>query len=308
MKKATAFVWVTLFLAISGCDKLTSFVEYFSPNKKITSAPSSSTAPIKEKSASAPIAPAPNALAQVGNWTITVDEFNERLKNLKAVVPEFDITDLDSQKLVLEELIRQQLLVIDAEQNGMADKKEIAQAVEEFRRTLLVREVVTKVTQDIKVTEDEAQKFYTDNSAEFVEPAQWHLREIVVDTQEQANGILADILKGADFSQTAKEKSRGKTAADGGDLGFVSEPGSEALRNVLASLEAGGVSSVFKSPDGFTIVKLEEKKGGQSKAFAEIKNEIMEGLTLMKQQQAIMQYLSDLQQKIPVKTNEGLLK
>ena len=105
----------------------------------------------------------------------------------------------------------------------------------------------------------------------------------------------------------AKDRSKSKSATDGGDVGFVSEPAFPQLTSTLLSLEVGGISSVFKGPDGYYIVKLEEKKGGEQKEFKEIKGEIMEGLTLMKQQQTIMDYLKKLEAKISVKVNESLL-
>ncbi len=311
-KSITPFIVPLFFLNILGCDRFASFVDHFSSKKKQTTPPIaqnlSSNKAVEATSSPAP-APLPaNVLAKVGNWTITKEEFGVRLKNLKEVVPDFNTGDIASRKLVLEELVRQQLLVMDAEQNGLTNKKEIADAVEEFRRTLLVREIVMKLTKDIKVTEQEAEAFYNENKKDFTEPVQWHAREIVVETKDEASQILIELLKGADFAQMAQTRSKSKTASQGGDLGSISEASFPQMKDALLALEVGGVSSVFKGPDGYYVVKLEEKKGGQQKEFSAIKEDIIEGLTLMKQQQTILDYLNQLQQKISVKINEDLLK
>ncbi len=317
------FVVSLLLVSFVGCDKLSEFKEYFSSSPKQTvkkpavSAPQSSTPTTPAVSTPSPSASLPdNVLAQVGNWRITLDEFNDRLKKLKEAVPEYDINSLEAKQLVLEELIRQQLLVADAEQSGVAEQKEIAQAIDEFRRTLLVREVAMKLTKGVEATEAEAQDYYEKNKGALAEPAEWHLREIVANTEVGAKEILIEALKGMDFTQLAKDRSIGKTAANGGDLGFLSEPNPqqakaqtvpEFMLNEIKTLDAGGISKVFKGPDGFYVVKVEEKKGGVTKEFTEIKNDIVTGLTLLKQQQAILNHLNELSQKMDVKVNEKLL-
>lgn len=317
------FFIISLFLiSLFGCDKLSEFKEYFSPSPKQTVKPQTVSSPLP----TAPAAPVSsqtaalpdNVLAQVGNWKLTVDEFNDRLKKLKEAVPEYDINAPEARQLVLEELIRQQLLVADAEQTGVAEQKEIADAVQEFRRTLLVREVAMKLTKGVEATEAEARDYYEKNKEALAEPTEWHLREIVANTEVGAKEILIEALKGTDFAQLAKDRSVGKTAASGGDLGFLSEPlGQEPMRaasfvpefmlNEIKTLDVGGISKVFKGPEGFYVVKVEEKKGGKTKEFEEIKNDIISGLTLLKQQQAVLDHLNKLSQKMDVKINEKFL-
>ena len=64
-------------------------------------------------------------------------EFEERLAALKEVVPEYDITDKEARRLVLDELVNQQMLVLGAEKTGLARQSDIRAAVDEFRRTLI---------------------------------------------------------------------------------------------------------------------------------------------------------------------------
>ncbi len=263
-----------------------------------------STPPSTPQDPNSPLAS--NMLARAGNWTLTIEDFKERLKNLKEIIPDFDVKDLESKKLVLEELIRQQLLVMDAREKGLDNKKEIAEAVEEFKRTLLVREVANKLIEGVSATEQEAQDYYNQNKEIFVESAEWHIREIVVPTQQEAKDILIEILKGADFAETAKTHSKSKSASQGGDLGFLKElPAPYA--SAVATLNAGDISSVFKGPEGYCVVKLEEKRGGEPLEFPDVKADIITGLTQLKQQQAILGHIEQLRQKTPVQVNEGLL-
>jgi len=302
-KRIGLFAFSLSFIVSSlACDQVTAIKNKFLNSEKNIASQAPATAVENKRN------PMPeNTLARVGNWSITADEFDERLKALKEVVPEYDTADPQARKLVLEELIRQQLLVVDAEKTGLAKQKDIVAAVDEFRRTLLVREVARKLTENIDVTEEEVQAFYEERKEQLVGPIDWRVREIVVETQLEANEILVEALKGAAFDELAKLYSLGKTAGDGGDLGFLTEEPFPEMVNMLLNLEEGDVSSVFEGPEGFYIIKLEEKKGGETIPFEEIKDQIMQNRLLFKQQQAILDHIEKLRQSTKVEVKESLL-
>ena len=312
------FFCICLILAVSaaGCDLITSIKEYFQEpaDTPVAQSPAiqKSTGPTEQKAAPVQVQPkaspmTPNTLARVGNWSITIEEFEERLAALKEVVPEYDINNPEARRLVLDELVNQQMLVLGAEKAGLTRQKDIQAAVEEFRRTLIVREVARQLTENIEVSEGEARAFYDENIEAMVGPAQWHVREIILPTKEEATDILAEVLKGADFVETAKLNSIGETAASGGDLGFITTEPFPEMGSALLPLEAGDVSSVFKGPKGYYIVKLEEKKSGEKVSFDEIKEDIIQSQTLLMQQQKILDHLNRLKETTTIEINEQLL-
>ncbi len=305
-------LFIISIFSLTGCDQVSSFFQYFSKSEqpKIAQKQSQEQAPpsTPQPKVSTPTALPENVLAKVGKWTLTKEDFQERLASLKEVVPNIDVNDLNTKKLILEELIRQQLLVEDAQISGLANQKDIELAVEEFRRTLIVREVARQLTGDIQVTDGEVKEYYEQNKDRFIEPAQWKIREIVTYTQDGAKEILVELLKGADFAEMAKTRSVGKTAAQGGDLGYVTEIQNPQMEAALATLNVGDLSSIFKSSDGYSIIKLEEKKGGEPKKFEEIQEDIKAGLTLLEQQEVVGGHLQKLREKINVVVNEKILE
>lgn len=324
----------TVFVSsISGCDMISSIKEHLSKDKKKMVATSTPKPPVVNKQskpkspppqqmakaetppqakpkASAPKPPAPTGdyLARVGNWTITLDEFNERLDALKEVVPDFDGSDPEAKKLILEELVRQQLLVEDAQSSGVANDKDIVAAVEEFRRTLLVRESARLITEDIEVTEEEAKQFYEEQKDQLVEPSEYRVREIVVKDQIKANEILVDVLKGSDFAELAKLNSIADSKSKGGDLGYITQEPFPAMAREILALDKGKTSNVFEGPKGFYIIKLEDIRGGKAIPFSEIKEDIIQSQTLLKQQQAILDHIDKVKEKVTVEVREDLLK
>jgi peptidyl-prolyl cis-trans isomerase C len=250
-----------------------------------------------------------DTVAVVGSWKLSQDEFKQRLKLLKEGLPDFDENKSGNKEAVLNELIRQQLLVQDAEAQGIDRQEDITAAVEDFRRTLLVQELASRLTKDKAATEKDAKEYYEANKEIFVDPIEWKVREIVVADEAAAKNILVQVLQGADFGEIAKAQSKGKTAANGGVLPVFTTDKAPfaAMQAAIVNLDAGGTSGVFKGPDGYYIVKVDEKKGGAAKAFADVKEDVISGLTLRKQQEAILEHIDELAKKIKVEVNKDLL-
>ncbi len=311
LKEVKVFVaCAVLVLSFSGCDKVTNFLSDYFPSLK-----KSSATDVKE--VSAPKTPAPvssgaisgDVLARVGGWTMTASEFKDRLAGLKEVAPDYDTSTAEAKKMILDELINQQLLVQDAENSNVATKKEVADAVNEFRRTLLVREVAMKVTEGITVTDADVTDYYEKNKNNISDPIELKVREIMVPTKDEAQAILMEILNGADFAETAKNRSKTASAEQGGDLGFIREAKFPQMGAALAILDVGGVSAVFNGPDGYYIVKVEEKRGGNVPALDDkLKEEIKSGLTILKQQEALLKHIEKIKEKTNIQINENLLK
>ncbi|MDP8265708.1 MAG: peptidyl-prolyl cis-trans isomerase [Candidatus Aceula meridiana] len=306
MRKLYPVVGLFIFvLVFSGCDQISDILgDYFPSMKKEKIV----VIPTEKKIAAKPTIMTKDTLAKVGSWTITLVEFNEKLKNLKEVLPEYDGKDVETKKLVLEELVRQQLLVKAAEEKGIQNKKEIKAAMDEFRKTLLVRELAVQLTENVKATEQDAKDFYAENEDMFREVPQWRIREILVPDEAKAKELLIGLLQGEDFATLATANSITTSAANGGDIGFVSEFADPQVQNMVFSLEPGSTSSVFKGEKGYYIIKLEEQKGGELQPLETVKQELIEGLTAMKQQEAVVGYIEKLKSQTDVQINEDLLK
>lgn len=305
MNRASVVLLTALSIATVGCDII---------NPKKPEPKKAVVAEVSQDQKTAPVAkndeqalPA-DVIAKVGDWTLTAEEFNQRLSLLKESLPAFDANKPGTKEAVLNELIRQQLLVKDAEDSGIGQSKEITDAVEDFRRTMLVQELANRLTKDVVVSDADAQKYYNDHKEDFVMPIQWKVREIVLDDETTAKNVLVSVLQGGNFEEIAKAQSKGKTAAEGGAVKPFVKPPFPAMGSAIANLEAGGTSAVFKGLDNkFYIVRVEDKKGGDLKLFTDIKKDLVAALTTRKQQQAVLQHINGLAEKIKVKINQALI-
>jgi len=129
-----------LILGIAGCDFISSTKEYFSNSKDTVTAGAKPGLIEKDM-----VVMKENTLARVGSWTISTDEFNDKLSALKEEFPDFKIDDLKARGVVLEEIINQQLLILGARQTGLDKNNDIVRAVKNFRDRLIVQESVKKI-------------------------------------------------------------------------------------------------------------------------------------------------------------------
>ena len=316
-----------LIFSLQGCDQVNKLVDYFSSKDKKTAAKPKAPAPIevkavaattspmmskpqasaanpasKEAAAEKPQADLPDGvLAKVGNWTITLAEFQEQEKSAKELAKQNNLQyDLPGERL-LGMIVEQQLLFQEAQRQGMDRDEKIAKQIDEARKLILSQNLQTKLVSAVTVTDDEIKEFYEQNKQFYYEPAEYKLSQIVVDTEEQANTILGQLTQGGNFNDIVAAQSKVKS-----DGKFIAEDklAFQKLKDVINTLDVGKFSAVFSGPQGFYIVKIDEKKGGKEKTLEEVKEGIKADLSYLK----YLQSLQKLQGEIPVQTNLKLLE
>ncbi|MDD5166360.1 MAG: peptidylprolyl isomerase [Candidatus Omnitrophica bacterium] len=289
-----------LFLILSGCDKLG-----FAPKSKAV-APEATQATVVRGT----------VIAKVNNFPITLEDLNQEIEAYNSVVPadkpESKITTRQQKIDYLKnELIRRILLYQAALIKGLDRKEEVIKALEKTKQDLLVMELVRQEAEKIDVSSAEIEDYYNTYKEQLKEPEERQLREIVVSTEAEAKDILIQLLQGVDFATLAKERSKSSSASNGGDLGFVSKgKKSTQFDNVAFSdtLDVGKISSIFKCPDGYCVLKLEGKRGGKQKSLSEMWDDIKRGLTFLKQQQKIESLIGNLSKDAKLEVYEGEIK
>src|SRR5579864_5897820 len=125
-------------------------------------------------------------------------------------------------------------------------------------------------------TTDEAmKKVYDEASKQIAGEQEVHARHILVETEDEAKAIEAELKKGADFAELAKSKSKDPGASDGGDLGFFTKDQMvPEFANVAFSLEPGKISDPVKTQFGWHVIKVEEKRNRKAPDFEQVKPQI----------------------------------
>jgi peptidyl-prolyl cis-trans isomerase C len=125
------------------------------------------------------------------------------------------------------------------------------------------------------VTDEAEHKLYEDAVKPMGTEEEVHARHILVETEAEANDILAQIKGGADFAELAKQKSKDPGAADGGDLGyFTKDQMVPEFSEVAFKMYPGQLSNPVKTQFGWHIIKVEDRRQRPVPEFDKIKEQI----------------------------------
>lgn len=169
---------------------------------------------------------------------------------------------------------------------------------------LLAREVYSKIKVERAAEED----YFRKNRGSFSRPAMVRARQIVVDNPAEAEKILKELKKGADFAALARKESLSPDSAKGGDLGWFSRGQMPPQFDAVFRLKAGRISGVVKSPYGYHIFKVEEASRPARPTFREAEPEVRRLLAAKLGEDEFGKWYAGLKARTKVEINFELLK
>ena len=163
----------------------------------------------------------------------------------------------------------------------------------------------------VVVSDADARSFYDQNRPRFRQEDSVHASHILIRVPEQADAaaraksktqaddLLAQVKKGAEFGDLAKKFSQDPgSAQNGGDLGFFSKgqmvPAFEAA---AFSLKPGETSGVVETPVGYHIIRVSETKAGRDLGYEEVKAQIEDYLKQQIRERKSQEFVDQLKAK-----------
>src|SRR3979411_3142976 len=144
-----------------------------------------------------------------------------------------------------------------------------------FTRNRLLMDSLLATEGKAATTDEAMKKVYEDASKQITGEQEVHARHILVETEDEAKAIKAELDKGGDFAELAKKKSKDPGASDGGDPGFFTKDQMvPEFSTVAFALEPGKISDPVKSQFGWHIIKVEEKRARKAPDFEQVKAQI----------------------------------
>lgn len=180
---------------------------------------------------------------------------------------------------VLSFLIDMKIVSKAAEDKKVADSEEFKKRLA-FARNRLLMDSLLAGEGKAATTPDAMKKVYDEASKQITGEQEVRARHILVETEDEAKAVKAELDKGADFAELAKKKSKDPGSADGGDLGFFTkEQMVPEFSKVAFALEPGKISDPVKSQFGWHIIKVEEKRNRKAPDFEQVKPQIEQYVT-----------------------------
>jgi foldase protein PrsA len=176
-----------------------------------------------------------------------------------------------------------------------------------LRQQLVIEKAVAPM---VHVTDADVAAYFAKNHATLDTKPQVRARHILVADQKTAQMIEGKLKAGSDFAALAKQYSTDPSTKDkGGELGFFGHGQMvPAFDAVAFSTPVGATSAPVKSPFGWHIINVEEKKPGTTASLKNSAAQIRKTLTQQQEQQQIPVFLQMLRGKENVQVYDDRFK
>jgi peptidyl-prolyl cis-trans isomerase C len=192
----------------------------------------------------------------------------------------------DLEQKVREEVVLREIFMQEAEKRGINATPEFRNQMELARQTVLIRELFADFQKKNAVTDDEAKAEYEKFKAQS-SGTEYRARHILVEKEEDAKSVIAQLKAGAKFEDLAKKMSKDPGSAEnGGDLDFA-KPDAYVpeFGQAMAALKKGEITETpVKTQFGYHVIKLEDTREAAFPAFDEVKPQIQQRIAQMKLQ------------------------
>ncbi len=193
---------------------------------------------------------------------------------------------------VLEQLIQQQLL--GQQQEELTQQN--ALTLDNETRSLLAVQTVNALTSDV-VTDEAVQAAYDAQFAEFEGEDEFDASHILVESEDEAKALKAQLDDGADFAEMAREHSTGPSGPNGGALGWFGKGQMvPEFENAVLGLEKGEISDPVQTQFGWHLVILNDKRKSEAPALEAVRDELAQTI----QQEAIQAHIDELTQQAQI--------
>ncbi len=185
-----------------------------------------------------------------------------------------------------EQVVLREIFAQEAERRGIAQSAAYKAQMELARQSILIRELFEDFKNKNSVGDGDAKAEYEKLKAQN-KGTEYRARHILVESEEEAKAIVAQIKGGASFEELAKTKSKDPgSGANGGELDFA-KPDNYVpeFGKALTALKKGEMTETpVKSQFGWHIIRLEDTREAQFPEFDAVRPQLQQRLLQVKMQ------------------------
>lgn len=184
------------------------------------------------------------------------------------------------EQQVRDEVVLREMFMQEAEKRGLAASPDFKTQMEFARQSILIRELFADYQKKNPVTDADIQAEY-DKFKGQSSGTEYRARHILVEKEEDAKALIAQIKGGAKFEDLAKKNSKDPGSGEnGGDLDFA-PPNAYVpeFSQAMVKLKKGEMTEApVKSQFGWHIIKLEDQREAKFPPLEEVKGQIQQRL------------------------------
>ena len=199
---------------------------------------------------------------------------------------------------IKEEVIAREIFLQEADRRGLASSPEYRKQMELARETILIRELFSDFQKKNPVSDEEIKATY-DKFVEANKGKEYHAAHILVDSEDRAKAIIAEVKSGKKFEDIAKKESKDPgSGAQGGDLGWANPANYvPEFTEAMLKLDKGQMTDApVKSQFGWHVIRVIETRAAELPALDDVKPQIAQQL----EQEKLMKFQDELRAKAKI--------
>ena len=249
-------------------------------------------------------------LVRVNDVSISLEEFREITERQSLEGKLRLLKEKDRRDFLENYLITREVLYQEASKKGYDKNTQIMGKIEDIKRAMVIEAFLEDtLNKRGDVSDNEIQRYYKEHKDLFTEPEEIKIRQIIVESEPILQGVLTKLSRGESFEKMASTYNVGKYREDGGNFGSIKRG---QLSPVLVQFEEaafslrnkGEISEVVKTPFGYHIIRLDDKRGTALKPLGLVKERIRLVLQSEKKQAARTAYVKETKAKTKISINE----
>jgi parvulin-like peptidyl-prolyl isomerase len=227
-------------------------------------------------------------LAEFKNRSITIGEFEDAYSKVDVkFLP--NSSGEEGLKEFLNTMLNKEVMAYKADELGYDKDRTVIQGMDSYRKLgLQAGYMKFKVADKVTVTEEEILEHYRNKGATL------SIKQILVDTPDEAEEIYQLLLDGADFETVCRENSKAPDADQGGQvMTVVYGSFNPDMQKEMFKLPVGGITKPVYTPYGFFVVKVIRRAETKMKPPIEDMRETLEAEVRSQNETYLMNEVSE---------------
>jgi peptidyl-prolyl cis-trans isomerase C len=199
---------------------------------------------------------------------------------------------------IRQELINREIVAQEAVKKGLHKKPEVVTQINLQRQAVLINAYLQDYLKAHPVNDDAVRKEY-ERVKESANAREYKIRHILVETEDEAKQLIAQIKKGGSFEKLAGEKSKDQgSKGRGGDLDWATPARYvPAFGQAITKLKKGQMTEVpVQTQFGWHVIRVDDERPAKFPSFEEAKPQIEQQL----RQQTVNKVFTDLRAKAKI--------
>jgi len=218
------------------------------------------------------------AVATLDGEAIHLDEIIAVAETLPAEYQQQGIAALYPQ--LVDEVVNARLAAVAGRASGIDKDEDIAAAIKAAADRVIAESYITRRVNE-QLTDEAIQTAYDAYVDDTASREQVTASHILVETEDEAKAVIAQLNDGADFAALAKEKSTGPSGPNGGELGsFGRGQMVPAFEAAAFSMPAGSYSETpVQTQFGWHVIKVDDKGIEDAPSLEDMRDQLVANLS-----------------------------